>query len=556
MKTGGALIVEALETHGVERVFCIPGESYLAVLDALHDSPINTTVCRQEGGAAMMADAWGRLTGTPGICMVTRGPGATNAAAGVHIAHQDSTPMILFIGQINSRFREREAFQEVDYRQVFGSMTKWVAEIDRADRIPEMISRAFHVATSGRPGPVVLALPEDMLIDQADVAQPLPWQAIETYPGSGQMDAFVERIAHAVRPMMILGGARWSQEAVDHVRGFAERFSVPVACSFRRQMLFDHTHPLYCGDVGIGLNPALKARIDRSDCLILLGGRLSEMPSQSYDLLSVPKPKQPFIHIHAGAEELGRVYQPDLAIHASPRGFATALAELGDAPSVSQGRLQWIKEARDDYLEWSRSPDTMPGAVHMGEVMAHLEQMVPDDAILCNGAGNYATWIHRFWPFRRFGTQAAPTSGSMGYGVPAAVAAKLLNPEKTVIAFAGDGCFQMTCQEFGTAVQAGAAIVVLVVDNGMYGTIRMHQERTYPARLSATSLINPDFAAWAQSYGAFGRCVERTEDFSEAFQAALDSGLPALLHIKVDPEGITPNATLSRLREAASQIGV
>ncbi|WP_350334536.1 thiamine pyrophosphate-binding protein [Coralliovum pocilloporae] len=550
MKTGGQLIVEALETHGVERVFCIPGESYLAVLDGLHDSRIETTVCRQEGGAAMMADAWGKLTGTPGICMVTRGPGATNAAAGVHIAYQDSTPMILFIGQIDSRFREREAFQEVDYRRFFSPMAKWVAEIDSAERVPEMISRAFHVATSGRPGPVVLALPEDALIDTADISQPAPWKPVETYPGSDQIADFVRRIEAAGRPLMILGGSRWSQDAVDQVKGFAERFSVPIACSFRRQMLFDHSHPLYAGDVGIGLNPKLRARIDESDCLILLGGRLSEMPSQSYELLDIPSPRQPFIHIHAGVEELGRVYRPDLAIHASPRGFASALAAYNQDDSIPQ-YSDWAESTHKDYLSWSRIPDSMPGDVHMGEIVAWLKGELPDDSILCNGAGNYATWIHRFWPFRRFATQAAPTSGSMGYGVPAAVAAKLLHPDRDVVAFAGDGCFQMTCQEFGTAVQAGAAVIVLVVDNGMYGTIRMHQEREYPARLSATSLINPDFAAWARSYGVFGATVEKTEEFADLFRAAKASNGPALLHIKIDPEGITPATTLSALREKA-----
>ncbi|WP_198338294.1 thiamine pyrophosphate-binding protein [Labrenzia sp. VG12] len=548
-KTGGALLVEALERHGAERVFCVPGESYLAVLDALYDADIPVTVCRQEGGAAMMADTYGKLTGKPGICMVTRGPGATNASAGVHIAAQDSTPMILFIGQIERGMREREAFQEVDYRQMFGGIAKWVAEIDHADRVPEFLSRAYHVATSGRPGPVVLALPEDMLVETADIAQPPAWQQVETHPGLTQMADLQKRLWAAERPIAVLGGSRWSEDAVAAFTRFAERFDLPVACSFRRQMLFDNLHENYAGDVGIGINPKLLARIKTSDLILLVGGRLSEMPSQSYSLLDIPAPAQQLVHVHPDAEELGRVYRPSLAIHASPTAFCKA-AEGLQPPAELKGAGEAAK-AHQNYLDWSGARPETPGALQMAGVMDWLESNLAEDTICTNGAGNYATWLHRFHRFRRYGTQAAPTSGSMGYGLPAAVAAKLAFPEREVVCFAGDGCLQMTMQEFGTACQDGANIIVLVIDNGMYGTIRMHQERTYPGRPSATKLSNPDFAALARSYGAFGETVETTDQFGPAFERARTSGLPAMLHLKIDPEAITPAASLSQIRAAA-----
>jgi len=548
-KTGGELLVEALERHGAERVFCVPGESYLAVLDALYDASIPVTVCRQEGGAAMMADAWGKLTGKPGICMVTRGPGATNASAGVHVAAQDSTPMILFIGQIERGMREREAFQEIDYRQMFGGIAKWVAEIDHADRVPEFISRAYHVATSGRPGPVVLALPEDMLVEKADAPQPPAWTQVETHPGLTQMADLQKRLWAAERPIAILGGSRWSEEAVAGFTRFAERFDLPVACSFRRQMLFDNLHPNYAGDVGIGINPKLLARVKSSDLILLVGGRLSEMPSQSYSLLDIPSPTQQLVHVHPDAEELGRVYRPAQAIHASPTAFCKA-AEGLQPPSELKGAGEAAK-AHQDYLDWSGARPQVPGNLQMAGVMEWLEANLPEDAVCTNGAGNYATWLHRFHRFRRYATQAAPTSGSMGYGLPAAVSAKLAFPEREVVCFAGDGCLQMTMQEFGTACQDGANIIVLVIDNGMYGTIRMHQERTYPGRPSATKLVNPDFAALARSYGAFGETVETTDAFGPAYERARAAGTPAILHLKLDPEAITPAASLSQIRAAA-----
>ena len=548
-KTGGELLVEALERHGAERVFCVPGESYLAVLDALYDASIPVTVCRQEGGAAMMADAWGKLTGKPGICMVTRGPGATNASAGVHVAAQDSTPMILFIGQIERGMREREAFQEIDYRQMFGGIAKWVAEIDHADRVPEFISRAYHVATSGRPGPVVLALPEDMLVEKADAPQPPAWAQVETHPGLTQMADLQKRLWAAERPIAILGGSRWSEEAVAGFTRFAERFDLPVACSFRRQMLFDNLHPNYAGDVGIGINPNLLARVKSSDLILLVGGRLSEMPSQSYSLLDIPSPTQQLVHVHPDAEELGRVYRPAQAIHASPTAFCKA-AEGLQPPSELKGAGEAAK-AHQDYLDWSGARPQVPGNLQMAGVMEWLEANLPEDAVCTNGAGNYATWLHRFHRFRRYATQAAPTSGSMGYGLPAAVAAKLAFPKREVVCFAGDGCLQMTMQEFGTACQDGANIIVLVIDNGMYGTIRMHQERTYPGRPTATKLVNPDFAALARSYGAFGETVETTDAFGPAYERARAAGTPAILHLKLDPEAITPAASLSQIRAAA-----
>ena len=546
-RTGGQLIVDCLEANGCQRIFCIPGESYLAVLDALHDSKIQTVVCRNEGGAAMMADAHGKLTGEPGICFVTRGPGATNASHGVHIAAQDSTPMILFIGQIARGIREREAFQEVDYRQFFGGMAKWVAEIDDAARIPEFVTRAFSVATSGRPGPVVLALPEDMLRDAVLSPKPLAHVPAAAAPGMEAVAKLGRLLAAAKNPFVILGGSRWTAKSVRAFQQFAERFQLPTGCSFRRQMLFDHLHPCYAGDVGIGINPALGQRIKDADLILLIGGRMSEMPSSDYTLLKSPYPDQKLVHVHPDPSELGRVYRPTLPICAAPSDFSEALAML-PSPSSTPSWAAETAQAHDSYLKWSTPPDTGPGPVAMGPVMNFLEAELPDDAIVCNGAGNYATWVHRFHRFRKYGTQAAPTSGSMGYGVPAAVAAKLLHPDRTVVAFAGDGCFQMNGQEFATAMQYSLPIIVIVIDNGIYGTIRMHQERDYPGRVSGTDLVNPDFAALARAYGGHGETVEKTKDFAPAFKRAKSSGQPSIIHVKLDPEAITPMRTLSQIR--------
>lgn len=549
MRTGGQLIVEALEANKVERIFCVPGESYLAVLDALHDSAIKTIVCRQEGGAAMMADCEGRLTGRPGICFVTRGPGATNASAGVHIAMQDSVPMILFIGQIAAHAKYREAFQEVNYQSFFGGIAKWVVEIEDAARIPELVTRAFAVATSGRPGPVIVSLPEDMLTSEAEAPTALPFTPVETSPGEAEMHALFERLENAERPVAILGGTRWSAEAKSAFEKAAEEWALPVACSFRRQMLFDHLHPCYAGDIGIGPNPKLAAYIKQSDLVLLIGGRFGEMPSSDYTVLKSPYPDQALVHVHADASELGRVYRPEVAINASPAAFVKAFA--GHSPKAPPAWDGETAQLHGNYLDWSTPPRTGPGAVQMGPIMAWLEETLPDDAILTNGAGNYATWLHRFHRFRRFATQAAPTSGSMGYGTPAAVAAKALFPDRQVIAFAGDGCFLMNGQEFATAVQYGLPIIVVVVNNGIYGTIRMHQEREYPGRVSGTELVNPDFAALARAYGGHGETVEKTADFAPAFERAAASGKPAIVEVRLDPEAITPTRTLSQIRQGS-----
>lgn len=547
MKTGGQLIVDALEANGVDRIYCVPGESYLAVLDALHDSPIKTIVCRQEGGAAMMADCHGKLTGRPGVCFVTRGPGATNASAGVHIAMQDSTPMLLFIGQIAAHVKHREGFQEVDYKRFFGDIAKWVVEIEDPARVPELVTRAFAVATSGRPGPVVISLPEDMLTAMAEAPAALPATPVQTSPGAAEMHGLAELLSKAKRPFVILGGSRWSAEAKAAIERAAESWALPVSVSFRRQMLFDHLHPCYAGDVGIGPNPKLATYIKQADLVLLVGGRFGEMPSSDYTLLKSPYPDQTLVHVHPDASELGRVYRPTIAINATPEAFAAAFAKL-----KPEGQPVWSGETErlhGHYLDWSTPPETGPGPVQMGPIMNYLESVLPDDTIFTNGAGNYATWVHRFHRFRRFATQGAPTSGSMGYGTPAAVAAKDLFPDRTVIAFAGDGCFLMNGQEFATAVQYDIPIIVVVVNNGIYGTIRMHQEREYPGRVVATDLKNPDFAALARAYGGHGETVEKTEEFAPAFERARASGKPAIVEVRLDPEAITPVRTLTDIRE-------
>jgi acetolactate synthase-1/2/3 large subunit len=549
-RTGGEVLIDQLVIHGVRHMFCVPGESYIAALDAFHDRPIAVTVCRQEGGAAMMAEAAGKVTGRPGICFVTRGPGATNAASGLHVARQDSTPMILFVGQIARDMREREAFQELDYRAVFGSIAKWVTEIDDPARIPELVSRAFHTATSGRPGPVVIALPEDMLTERVVTADAPAFEPIETSPGASDMDRLRQLLIAAERPLVLAGGSRWSEAASAALQKFAERFALPVATTFRRTHLFDPLHRSYAGELGNGPNPKLVARAKAADLIVLIGGRLGELPSQRYTVLDIPAPRQTFVHVHPGAEELGRVYRPHLAINAAPTAFASALEGLAE-PNDIRWRDQ-TDAAHAEFLAWTDKPTAVPGPINLGEIVVGLRDMLPPDAVICNGAGNFSLWVHRFHRYRRYGTQLAPASGSMGYGVPAAVAMKRLEPERTVIAFAGDGDFLMTGQEFATAVQYELPIVVILVDNGMYGTIRMHQEREYPGRVVATGLKNPDFAAYARAFGGFGAKVETTQDFPAAFAAAQQSGKPAILHLKVDPEAITPATTLGAIRKNAS----
>jgi acetolactate synthase I/II/III large subunit len=544
IRTAAEILVDQLRINGVRHVFCVPGESYLAVLDAFHDTDLAVTVCRQEGGAAMMAEAVGKATGRPGVCFVTRGPGATNASPGIHIARQDSTPLVVFVGQVARDMREREAFQELDYPAVFGSMTKWATEINDPARIPEIVSRAFHTAANGRPGPVVVSLPEDMLTERVAVDDAPPYNAVETSPGAADMEKLAQLLGAAKSPILILGGSRWSQDASDRIARFAEKYSLPVCTTFRRLHLFDALHSCYAGDLGIGPNPKLAERIKTSDLVVLIGGRMGELSSQSYTLFDIPRPQMTFVHVHPGAEELGRVYNPHLPIHATPTAFALALEQL-TVPGTLHGQGEG---AHADYVAWTEKPTEQPGRVNFGAVLVWLRDNLPADAIICNGAGNYAAWIHRFFRFRRFGQHVASTAGSMGYGVPAAVAMKRLYPERSVVCIAGDGDFLMNGQEFATAVQYGLPLVVIIADNGIYGTIRMHQEREYPGRIIATDLRNPDFAAYARAFGGFGVSVERTADFPAAFKEAEASGKPSVIRLAIDPEAITPMTTLAKIR--------
>jgi len=548
LRTGGEILVEGLRVNGIDRVFCVPGESYLAALDAFHDVPeIQLIVCRHESGAAMMADAYAQLSGRPGICFVTRGPGATNASGGIHIAFQDSTAVILLIGQVARDHSEREAFQEIDFRRMFGEMAKWVGQIEDEARVGEYISHAFHLAQSGRPGPVVLALPEDML--RARTSPVAIKRAAETqpHPGPANMEKLRGLLEKADKPLAIIGGGGWDAKACDEFQAFAEANGLPVAVTFRCQDKFNNTHPCYAGDLGVGPNPKLAARVRDADLLLVAGTRLGEMSTSGYTLIDIPNPAQTLVHIHPGSDELGRVYHPDLGINAGMKPFAEAAKAL---KPVKPKWSDWTKAAHDDYLAWTIPPE-IPGPVQMGEIMTWLNERLPEESILCNGAGNFSVWANRFYRYRGYGTLMGPTSGTMGYGLPAALAAKLAHPDRPVVAFTGDGDFQMTGQELGTAVQYGANIIVLVGNNGMYGTIRMHQEREYPGRISGTDLHNPDFAKLAESYGAFGAIVEKTEDFAPAFKAAEKSGKPAVLEIRISPEAITPMATLSGLRQAA-----
>ncbi|HNB26787.1 MAG TPA: thiamine pyrophosphate-binding protein [Alphaproteobacteria bacterium] len=550
LRTGGQILIDQLKIHGVDTAFCVPGESYLAALDALHDArdQIKLIVCRQEGGAAYMAEAYGKMTGRPGICFVTRGPGATNASVGVHTAFQDSSPMILFIGQVARDQVEREAFQEIDFRRMYGQMAKWVAEIDDATRIPEYVSQAFHRAVNGRPGPVVLALPEDMLTDRVGIADAGRYKPVRPAPSAAQMQELRDRLSKAKRPLMILGGGGWSAEAVADIRAFAEAMNLPTGCSFRCQDLFDNLHANYAGDVGIGINPKLAARVKNADLLLVVGARLGEMTTSGYTLLDIPVPQQTLVHVHASAEELGRVYQAALPINAGMAEFAAMAKAL--APITARAWDAETRSAHAEYLDWS-TPPQVEGPVQMGEIMAWLEQRLPEDAIMTNGAGNYATWLHRFHRHRRFRTQLAPTNGSMGYGVPAAIAAKGVAPDRLVVSFNGDGCYMMNGQELATAVQYGLPVIFVVVNNGTYGTIRMHQERTYPGRVSGTDLVNPDFVALAKAYGAHGELVEKTADFAPAFERSAKAGKPALIEIRLSAEVLTPRQTLSQIRAAA-----
>jgi acetolactate synthase-1/2/3 large subunit len=563
-RSGGQLIVDALQIHGVDTIFGVPGESYLPVLDALHDSEIRFIINRQEGGAAFMADAYGKMTGKPGICFVTRGPGATNASIGVHTAYQDSTPMILFIGQVGNDFVEREAFQEIDYRRMFGTMAKWVAQIDRADRAPEYIARAFQVATSGRPGPVVLALPEDMLAQTVEVADTLHYTPVQASPSPAQLSQLRSMLEAAERPVLILGGSGWDQAACTQLREFAELNHLPVACAFRFQDLLDNAHPNYIGDVGIGINPQLAKRIQQADLVIAIGPRLGEMTTGGYTLLEAPLPKQTLVHVHSDALELGRVYQAPLMINSGMKEFAHALSELGKRGKL-ESATRWqhsVAEAKAELQAWQQEPAIFAkenAPLNLWQVVQDIMQLAPTDSIITNGAGNYATWAHRYFRYAGLRTQLAPTSGAMGYSVPSGVAAKLIAPERCVITFAGDGEYMMNGQELATAVQYRAGVIIIVFNNGMYGTIRMHQEREFPGRVSGTELHNPDFAALARAYGASGETVLTTAEFGPALERALkhthDHQLPAVIELRYDGNLITPGATLETLRQTARNAG-
>lgn len=544
-RNGGQILVDALLHHAVDTVYCIPGESYLPVLDALHDaSGIQTIVTRHEGAASNMADAYGKLTGRPGICFVTRGPGATHAANGVHTAMQDSTPMILFIGQVESAFKGREAFQEVDYRQMFGGLAKWATEVDDIRRLPEIIARAFRVAQSGRPGPVVIGLPEEVLFGSAQVADVAPTPITRPVPSDNALAELRERLGQARRPLLIVGGTGWTRQACEQVRAFARANRLPLVASFRRQDLIDNRDEQYAGQLGFGASPKLTARVQEADLLIVLGSRLSETPTAGYTLIQSPRPAQSMVHVYPDASELGRVYQADQSIQAGMPEIAAALAAL--PPIVDAPWAEWTAAARADYLSYITLPQYAepPQGVDLAQVVEYLNETLPDDAVISNGAGNYAVWVHRFYRYRSPRSQLAPTNGAMGYGFPAAIAAKLRDPQRSVVCFAGDGCFMMYPQELATAVQYGAALTVIVVNNGMLGTIRMHQEREYPGRISATQLRNPDFVALARAFGAHGELVERTEDFAAAFERAQASGRPALIELRTDPQQITPVARL------------
>ena len=550
---GGRILADALVAQGVKLAFGVPGESYLPLLDGLHDlrERVSFIVCRQEGGASYMAEAYGKLTGEPGVLLVTRGPGATNGAIGVHTGFQDSTPMVVFVGQVGNDFTEREAFQEIDYRRMYGQMAKWVAQIDRVERIPEYVSHAFHTAKAGRPGPVVLALPEDTLFAQAAVADAPRHHTVRPAPSPRQLQELEVLLSKAERPFVIVGGGGWDKGGTRALQAWAEAAALPVGTSFRCQDLFDNRSPSYAGDVGIGINPALARRVKEADVLLVIGARLGEMTTSGYSLLEVPVPQQTLIHVHAGAEELGRVYRPALAINSGYPQFIDALSLLCFENPVWKDRTA---AARQEFLEWTE-PRQMPGQLQYGRVVRWLSDTLPEETIVAGGAGNFAGWLHRHFRYKGFRTQLGPTNGSMGYGFPAAVAAKLAEPSRPVLAVCGDGDFLMNGQELATAVQYGAAFVALVVNNGLYGTIRMHQEREYPGRVFGTDLRNPDFAAYARAFGAHGETVERTEDFEAAYRRAERSGKPAIIELRIDPEAITPATTLSAIREKALKSG-
>ena len=550
-RSGGQVLVDQLVLHGADLAFGVPGESYLAVLDALHDAPLRLIVTRHEGGAANMAEAYGKLTGRPGVCMVTRGPGATHASNGVHTAFQDSTPMLLLIGQVARDTIGREAFQELDYRAMYGAIAKWATQIDDPARLPEIIARAFAVATSGRPGPVVLALPEDVLSESVDVSDaPAHRPPVPAAPAPAAMARLGELLAQARAPLAIVGEGGWTAQTGVDVAAFAEAQALPVAASFRCQDYVDNASPAYAGHAALAMDPALAKRIREADVLLAIGGRLGEIPTAGYTLVRPGAPTQRLVHVHPDPDEIGAVYPTELGIVAGLEAFAAAARAL--EPAGAEARAGLLEAARGEYERNLGEARELPGPLQMSAVMATLRDRLPDEAILTNGAGNFSVWAHRYYEFHRYPTQLGPRSGSMGYGVPAAVGAKAVHPDRPVVCLAGDGDFLMTGQELATAVQEELPVVVLVVNNAMYGTIRMHQERHYPGRVVGTDLRNPDFVAYARAFGAHGALVERSEDFPAALDEALECGRPALIELRVDPQAITPRQTLDEIRAAAS----
>ena len=565
-RNGGRILIDQLIIQGVKRVFLVPGESYLPCIDALYDhqDKIQPIVCRQESGAGYMAEAHGKLTGEPGICFVTRGPGATNASIAVHTAYQDSTPMILFVGQVGNDFTEREAFQEIDYRRMFGQMAKWVAQIDRTERIPEFIARAFAVATSGRPGPVVLALPEDTLWGKASVPDVPRYRRAHAAPTPDAMDELARLLAAAERPFLLLGGSGWTPQAARSIEGFAERFGLPVGVAWRRLECFDNHHPNFAGHVGWGMPESLRRRVQQADLLIAVGTRMGEATSEGYSVIASPLPQQRLVHVYPDAGELGRVFHPTLPIVADAPSFAAAVDRLAPArertgsgathPASQTPRAHEAHKAHEEYLA-GQEPKAAPGKLNLNKVACHVRDHLPADACLTVGAGNYALYPHAYHRFRGVGTSLAPTVGSMGYGLPAAIAAKLEDPRRTVVCFAGDGCFQMNLQELGVAMQYRVGIVVLVFNNGIWGTIRAHQEREFPGRTVALGFDNPEFSELARAYRGYGEIVDSDEAFGPAFERALAFAnaerLPALLELRYDPDGIAPGMTLSGIRADA-----
>jgi acetolactate synthase-1/2/3 large subunit len=549
MRHGGKILIDQLEAQGATTAFTVPGESFLAALDGLHDSNrIKTIICRQEGGASMMAEAWGKITGEPGILFVTRGPGAANAMSGLHVARQDSTPMLAFVGMPSLGHEDREAFQEIEIKQLFSSFVKWAGVIRQTERIPEYVSHAVHMAHSGRPGPVVLGLPEDMLAADCEIADAKPASIAEAYPSPAAIATLQAKLNEAKRPLMIVGGPGWSVAAQKALEAFADRFDLPIAPAFRYQDYMDNRHHCYVGCAGIGIDAKLGAAVKEADLLIVLGARLGEMTTAGYTLIDIPNPKSFLVHIHPSPDELGSVYRPDLAIAATARSFTEALAGLKPPAKIAWGPHR--AELRAAY-EATLEPIALPGAVKMADVIRTVSEVLPENGIVTNGAGNFAAFVHRYFQYKGYRTCLAPTSGSMGYGMPAAIAAKLAHPTRPVVNVQGDGDFMMTGQELATAAQYGLPIVTIIANNGMYGTIRMHQEREYPDRIVGTTLINPDFAAYARSFGADGYTIEATADFAPAFRQALASSKPSVIELKLDPEALTVRQTLSQIRTAA-----